>query len=88
MRPVAETDGHDFPGHIDEFVPCVTAMIAPRDFCGDLDKVHVPTSCDLVLLADARFIGESARPSVTRPGALPGRGYRTGRALFFFNHRS
>src|SRR5438046_3908590 len=27
MRPVAQTDGHDFSGHIDEFVPCVTAMI-------------------------------------------------------------
>ena len=27
MRPVAQTDGHDFPGHIDELVPCVTAMV-------------------------------------------------------------
>ena len=27
MRPMAQTDGHDPPGLIDELVPCLTAMV-------------------------------------------------------------
>ena len=27
MRPLAERDGHDAPGLVDELVPCLTAMI-------------------------------------------------------------
>src|SRR5947207_13464461 len=27
MRPIAQPDGHDFPGHVDKCVPCVTAVI-------------------------------------------------------------
>src|ERR1700730_10410705 len=27
MRPIAQPDGHDFPGHVDKHVPCVTAVI-------------------------------------------------------------
>ena len=27
MRPIAPADGHDGPGSIDEFVPCLTAVV-------------------------------------------------------------
>jgi hypothetical protein len=27
MRPLAQSDGHDPPGLVDEFVPCLTAMV-------------------------------------------------------------